>query len=151
MDPFTSLGVATNVITLVDFAGKLISRCKEARNVVHGSSQTLNDIDYLTTGLDTALQRLQFQQIHPPIYSARSLLSNGRDVELHSLSQECRNVARELLDQVATFAVNSQSKRMDRARAMWRFIRFHGSIEDISARLDRYRQQLETRIIVSIR
>ena len=152
MDPFTALGVATNVIAIVDFSTRLISKCKEAYDAVHGQSQKIKDTEYLTSGLNDALQRLEYQKAQPSRYSAMSPLRNGAEGEnqLHAMSEACCKIGKQLLDQMAQLQ-GTRDGRLDRIKGIWRYFRFSKDIDETSSRLNDYKQQLEMHVIFSIR
>lgn len=49
MDPLTALGVASNIISVIDFSAKLASALRKAYAAAKGASEELDDISYLIT------------------------------------------------------------------------------------------------------
>lgn len=151
MDPLTALGLASNIVQLVDCASKALSKCVKiykGQLVEHTEAQKVAQI----------LQHLT-QDVEKTFASSKLDPQHRRDQELISICQQTGSVAHELV----TLLEKMRDKLKDKESLaehlkIWKSVRqlFQGIWEDeniwnLEKRLDRLRQSLSINILVSLR
>lgn len=147
MDPLTALSLAGTVVQFVDFSGKLISSSrqlytKDELDVHAQAALATNDIlDYTV--------KLRQKLIVP---DGTTTLSED-DLVLENICKECDNLAHDLLGRLDKLKVPKKGKK-----AMWvtigvalQSIWTKEELSGIQARLKDYRNQIDSRVIQSLR
>lgn len=78
LDPLTALGVASNVIQLVDFASKVLSKAKDLR--FHGTTVDNTRLEALTVDMVFLCENLQGSPLLTG--ASRKTLSKDEEVEI---------------------------------------------------------------------
>ena len=151
MDPLTALGVVSNVISLIDFGGKLIKIGKEAHTVVHGSSQQMDDVNTLTKALVNALSRVNCEEVQPQVPSEDQIFPPDSEAALQRILNGCIEISRKLLEKVASFRAQDTDSRGKRAVLKLQYLFSRGDIANMEKRLDEYQKQMDTHVLLSIR
>ena len=143
MDPFSALGLASNVVQFIDFGSKLISESHTIYKSASGSSTgsielelIYSDLNELTKGLQSATQ------------SNRQLLS-ADEAALRQLADSCSTVATELLNVVNTLKVdkNSKHRKWQSFRQAIKSVWKQADIDNLQKRLADFRAQLTLRLV----
>ncbi|KAH8790555.1 hypothetical protein F5882DRAFT_353638 [Hyaloscypha sp. PMI_1271] len=148
LDPITALSLASNVIQFVDFGSKLLSKTRELHKSTTGALSENIELETITSDLKVLNSRLQLPQLS-------QVSGNGLDESekaLVALSVKCTEIADELLgalDQLK--AGDDLNKKWGSFRLALKNIRRRDKIESIASRLEAFRQELESHILVSIR
>lgn len=148
MDPFTALGLASNVIQIVDFSCKLVSKGQEIYKSVDGTSvenvdteAVANDLDLLNTNLQRSLDASN---------NNNESLSKD-DQSLVNLCGKCSELARELQAKLDSLKVAGKHRRWKSARQALKSVSGKDGIEQIANRLAAYRDEINLNITVSLR
>ncbi|KAI0104316.1 hypothetical protein GGR51DRAFT_572770 [Nemania sp. FL0031] len=138
MEPLSALALSGNVLQFIESAVKLIS---EARQVCHSASGiTTSNRDAITVYED-------FRD------AAGSLLGNSiqsttaDDLAVASLADRCQELSEDLVKDLKNLQAKNPGSKREGLRIAWRALREKGELESMEKRLDRYRQQILTRII----
>lgn len=151
MEPLSALGVASNVIQFVDFAGKLISRTihiYRARTTRDDDEDDHSHLERITRHLaehnEAFKESLDMQQISQPA----KLSSADRDIL--RICTECEQITTKLLtalDKLRSEKVTVWNSFVDALRAVWS----EGDIQTLRQTLDSYRQQISLYLLASVR
>ena len=145
MDSFTAIGLAANVIQLVDFGARLLSGAHEIYHSTTG--QLVEHVELLD--IAESLSRLS-ENILPALLDPQSRYTDEK--EIRSIAVAAKAVADELV------AVIQNLKLTDGPKRKWRSFRQalatlwnKDKIENLQSRLERLRSQLSTQILAHIR
>jgi hypothetical protein len=139
MDPLTAVGLAGNIITFVDLSTKVLSRAKELYNSASGSTSENDELESLTKSLKDLADRTRRQA---PNNSQHGRLNITSESVLDNLSQQCIQVADELLDMLDSVKVKGDGRGLKSAiqavKTAWK----QDDIDGLQRRLDRISKQL---------
>jgi hypothetical protein len=147
MDPLTALSLASAVVQFVDFGIKVFSKGNEIHQSATGSSVENTEINDNTETLHTLLQNIQDSQ--PNIPSGTKLPSEQES--LNRLVWSCRNLGNRLLDLTEKTSAGPNAGRWKSVGAAVSAVWSAKDIMETARRLDRYRDQLNFNIVVSLR
>ena len=139
MDPVTALGIASNVIQFVEFAGKLISRSSRYYRSADGSDLEYTEIVAAASNLEKLAGTVQKSTVN-----AASRI-NKVDVAQQGLldaSRQCQRIAQEMTDVLSTLMKPGQQNRWNSIRQAFRAIWSEEKIDKLSVRLSHAREQL---------
>ncbi|KAH7123067.1 hypothetical protein EDB81DRAFT_226172 [Dactylonectria macrodidyma] len=146
MDPFTSLSIATSVITIVDLAAKLIVTGRE----IHKSGSTLENEQAKCLSMD-------LRQLITTLHSTMKIAPSAetlRDEEqkLINLGDETAAVADELA-LVLEYVEQCGGKRqtLKSVRQALRATAMRKKVSDIMNKLDSFKNELVLRLVVSLK
>ncbi|KAJ8130876.1 hypothetical protein O1611_g2747 [Lasiodiplodia mahajangana] len=140
MEAFATLSFVGNVIQLVEVSSKLVKTAIELRNSAAALPNDINDVIAIRNSLASMLQRIETTA---PIYSEH-------DRDLAALASNCRRVCGELLDQVNHIKGKGDSSKTGAFGVAWRTLTDGGKLNSIQQKLDRYRSQILTHIVVML-
>lgn len=138
MDPLTAFSLACGIIQVVDFGSRAVKTCRELHK--DGSSSANEDLEEMAkhlTGLRTRL----------------SLPDPGQhnQDELLDLGSKCSDTTQALMTELQKLKVNDRHKKRQvfgkTIKTLWK----KGAIDEIEKRLDRYREILDTRVLLDLR
>ena len=151
MDPATSFGLAVNVITLIEFTGKLARRSYDA---IQGNSDELNDVETSAERIQSSLEQLAAQDQSSPAGSqAAAFQSQSYDASLQQISQDCRHIAQEPIQKLRAIRAPKDAGRTAKFKAGLKAVQeiVTHRYKDLDDRSDRYRRQLDSQILIGIR
>jgi ankyrin repeat protein len=151
LDPLTALGLAGNLIQVIQFSYDIVSEGNKIYNdsgSVHGQNKTAEEV---ATDLSELTQNLKAKQEEWRVAHGRTSLEPD-ETRLRNLCDRCVEVAYELQIQLNKLkAKDGRGKRLKSYKqaliSVWR----KDDIEEIAARLKRYQQELDTRVLLGIR
>ena len=147
MEPLAALSVAANVLQVVDFSARIVSKTSELYNSAHG--QLVQHTDITTTTSDLHRLTLKLSESIAP-QNVPTVLSED-DQALHVLCKGCIDVSQELqagLNELRVKGVPSKWKSLRKAlKTIW--TKEH--ISELQSRLASYREQLDSRILVGLK
>lgn len=165
MDPITALSVSASIVQFVDFSVKLVSKGYEIYRAPDGALQENLTIEILTADFRKCSDKI-LESIQPSVNltSSEKMLLDERQTDettsivinelaLKEICYGCDEVAKELLAKLERLKFREGS-RYRIAKSVRQTLKLVWSKEDIDAtsqRLKNYREQLNTRILVSIR
>jgi hypothetical protein len=145
MDPFTALGVASNVIQIVEFSSRLISRTREIYHSRDGQLQDHVILDDAATNLSALVTELRSIEVPKPKEQTAA------DRQLIQLRQDCRTIARELHDQLERVRAQGGHQKWQSVYQAIKSVYSENRIAAIQSRLDNIRKQLDTVLLVTLR
>ena len=138
MEALVIVGLVSNVVQFVDFAGELVSKTHEIYSSVDGVSKDHADIEYVAEKTRALAETLK--------------LSNpSADPELLQLCTECSRIADELLDALTKSQVNGKHTRFKSARQALRSVWSKEKISKIQRTLSNFRHELNLHICSKLR
>lgn len=151
LDPLTALGLAGNLIQVIQFSYDIVS---EGNKIYNDSSSVLDQnktAEEVATDLSELTQNLKAKQEEWRVAHGRTALEPD-ETRLRNLCDRCVEVAYELQIQLNKLkAKDGHGKRLRSYKqaliSVWR----KDDIEEIAARLKRYQQELDTRVLLGIR
>lgn len=112
-DPFTSLnaiGLAGNVAQFIDYALKIVSKCKEAYKSVDGVTDEKLNIERMTDELLASSKKLSGSLAHCRA-EPNDPAAIDEDAGLIAIAQSCEKIAGSLLNLRITFKVEPSTLR----------------------------------------
>ena len=153
VDPLTTLGVAANVIQLLAFAGNLLSKGREIRDAAYGAPVAQRELEMVT-------ESLRQLSVNVPHFRTRKVVAKSEgddaltqiDRELSELCNGCHEVSVELVKALKTLRSPSVSTgHFTSLYQAFRYVLSEGKLDDISKRIETFRRQIDTTLLVSIR
>ena len=145
LDPGSALSLACNIIQIVDFSLKAVSKFRELYDDgVSSENRELEDMAVHLKGL-----RAKLVTVDPTTRQSRHVYFD--DKELQALAEECCATADELTAELDTLKVSGPHKRRQAVRKLFRSIRRKSVVRGIQVKLDGYQKVLDTRILVDLR
>lgn len=141
MDPLTAVGLAGNILTFIDLSSKVILRAKELYESGSGATAENNELEELTKNLKDLADRTQRKPFGTPGSSKFSLSITGEKI-LNSLSQQCIQVADELLEILESVKFKSDGRTLKSAIQAVKTVWKQDNIDATQRRLDRISKQL---------
>ncbi|KAK6833291.1 hypothetical protein PG987_007985 [Apiospora arundinis] len=99
MDPLTAFGLATNILTFVEFSGKLLADSRAVYKSGAGASARSLDLEFIAT----------------QIKKRRSQIPSGlsEEAELHDLCERCNIVGGNLLDAIKKLKIKGKHRKWE--------------------------------------
>lgn len=145
MDPLTALGLASNVIQLVDFSLKTLTKFRELCN--DGVSTENKELEDMAVCLKVFRNHLTAAD--PTTGRSKDLFDDDRD--LQALAVKCCETADELTAELDTLKSSNSRRKLEAIKKTYRTIRRKSIVEKMQRKLDGYRQILETRTLINLR
>jgi hypothetical protein len=153
LDPISALGLAANVVQFIDLGLKVVSKGQQIYQSQSGLALNFQDLRSIADDV-----HLVSGQIKRSLEStSRTGLRSPEDQALESLSNECLKAARELNGTLDTFTLERPKDGKETVR-MWKSVRqalksvWHkDKVDEMAERLRGFRDQLDSRILVSLK
>ncbi|ORY14588.1 hypothetical protein BCR34DRAFT_479383 [Clohesyomyces aquaticus] len=152
MEPLTALSLASSIIQIVDFTGKIISRSKEIYRSADGVLETV-------TVLEQAANQLQEMSADlkagPPDLSEEEMKyqkpMSASERQLLQLSQEAKDISEEIVQAVNKIKVKGSKKAWKSVEQALRSVWSQKEMSALETRLDTLRKQIDTALLFSLR
>ncbi|PWY72732.1 hypothetical protein BO83DRAFT_361508 [Aspergillus eucalypticola CBS 122712] len=132
MDPLTAAGLASSIISFVDFTTQVISRCEKLYRSASGATTENLELEDLATNI----RRL-----------AEETRSTKEDEILESLSSQCIGVSDELIALLNSVKVKSDRRGWASIHQALKSVWKQSDIDDLQQRLNRIQAQLYNRLV----
>jgi ankyrin repeat protein len=155
LDPINALSLASNVVQVVDFSIKLVSKGYNIYKSADGALVENQDTEAVAIDL-----RMVNAKLSQSLYRARQTKTSpfgdtddADDQALERLSESCSEVAEELILRLRKLKIQPGGKNREwkSVRQALKTVWSKQELNDAAARLKLYRDQLNTRILVSLR
>jgi hypothetical protein len=171
MDPMTSLSLCANLIEVLNFSIKLVTKGVHIYKAADGALAENYDTEVLAIDLQNSNATLT-QYLYGSETKSKSIISasstitlvesspalvpsdpDENDQELIDLCEACNKIAQELVAKLSRLKVQPGTRHREwkSARQALKSVWSKGEIDAVAARLKQYRDQLNTRILVSLR
>lgn len=151
LDPLTALGLAGNLIQVIQFSYDIVS---EGNKIYHDASGILTQnkaVEEVSSDLANLTETLKTKQDEWRVAHGRTAL-DPEELRLRNLCDRCVEVAFEL--QIQLNKLKAKEGRAKRLRSykqalisVWR----KDEVEELEKRLERYQKELDTRVLIGIR
>ncbi len=145
MDPLTALSLASNVIQVVDFSIRLVS--KGFKIYKDGSLAENIDAEVISQSLKSLNGKLQ--------RSVQDSKCGGplteEDQSLMGLCANCESIANELLTRFGRIEGTSKHRKWKSARQALKSVTNKDDLELLARRLDRYRSAINLHVTITLR
>ncbi|GLB08902.1 hypothetical protein AtubIFM57258_004811 [Aspergillus tubingensis] len=132
MDPLTAAGLASSIISFVDFTTQVISRCEKLYRSASGATTENLELEDLATNI----RRL-----------AEETRCTKEDKILESLSSQCISVSDELIALLNSVKVKSNRRGWASIHQALKSVWKQSDIDDLQQRLSRIHAQLYNRLV----
>ena len=132
VDPFTALGVAGNIINLVDFAWKLFSGAYAIYRSESGTSDKNSVLEVLARDVS--------------LLSGAVIAEEAHSQDLQILATESKRVAKQILGALETLKVNGPNSRWASLKVALKEIWNHREIDDLETTLSRLQAQITAHV-----
>lgn len=126
LDPFTSIGLASNIIDFLNFSFKLISETKTIYNSASGNIAEHASLSAIAADLRDYCEDLGES-------SARGAAKV--DPEIGSIASECGDVAEELIGVVTRIQAKREHSKWESFKAAWRAYYHEDEIRRLASRV----------------
>jgi hypothetical protein len=148
--PAPPIDLARSIIQLTTFASDIICRSREIYRSEEGVVVQQSELETISRNL---------QELASNVSRSGGILNTGRyggpddeyGPQLHELCQGCERVSSELLEAIHDLRLKGEHKRWKSFRQALKSIRSEVIINELAKRLDRYRCQLDTILLFSVR
>ena len=152
VDPLTTLGLAANVIQLLTFTGSLLSKGREIRDAAYGAPVAQRELETVTE----SLRQLSANLILPETGNRASIRKKGAPMqterELSELCDGCLGVSDELLKALKALRNSgATASHFISIYQAFRYVLSESKMNDMSKRVETFRRQIDTTLLVSIR
>ncbi|KAI9663972.1 MAG: Ankyrin-2 [Bathelium mastoideum] len=144
LDPVTAIGLATNVAELVELSWKIVSKSRDICK--HGALPEHRDMKTVTTDLQNVNNKL-LGLLHQA-EKDQGLTDN--DEALRQLCESSNKIATQLTGRLKSIDPGDECPSWKSIRHALKSVWIKSELDDTSARLQAYRSQLNTRILVSL-
>ena len=145
MDPLCVLGVAANVVQLINFGGRLVSNFIEIYDAVDGPSSANRKLEKITVNLKSLCEELS----RPSQNSEYKAID--AELALVPLSQSCQSLCNEILSSLQPLKANNLHGKRGSLRQASNCLLKEKAIRRYMDRLDNYRREIATHLVFIIR
>ncbi|KAI9679715.1 MAG: hypothetical protein M1822_007321 [Bathelium mastoideum] len=147
MEAIAALGIASNIIQFVDFSLKVVSKGNHIYRSNDGSLAEHNDLELVTNDL-LILQKGIEQSLTAP--SLNDSDEDGDKKAMKALLLASDKSAKNLLQRLNMVKAQGRFRRWKSLRQALKSIWSKKEIEELSSRLSMFRDELQTRTIISL-
>ncbi|KAK9799927.1 putative NACHT domain-containing protein [Seiridium cardinale] len=145
MDPVTAFGIASNVIALIDFASKLVSKtCR----IYFGAGTDLEQ-NAIFEGISKDLTELANESVHWTSSNAREKLSTA-ERQLDTLSHEAQAVSKRLLSATTRLLSMPRTTKWESFVQALACVWSESEVKQLEQDVDRIRKQLDTTLLMCL-
>ena len=145
MDPLTALNLASNVIQVVDFSIRLVSKGVQ----IYKDGRLLKNVDAKQT--TQSLKELN-GKLERSIQDSRCGGSlSEEDQSLIRLCSSCESIANELLRRFGQIKVTGKHRKWKSARQALKSVTSKNEVEELARKLGMYRSEIILNVTVSLR
>jgi hypothetical protein len=148
LDPMTALSLVGNIIQVIDFSAKLVTKGHELNKSADGASVGNAELELIANDLQELHGRLKSSQVA----QTSTIRLAGSDIALQKLSEQCSGVAEELIDTLENLKVHGTAHRRWKSfRQALKGLLKTEEVDAIAKRLQNLREELSLHILVSMR
>jgi len=155
LDPLTALSLASNIVQMVDFAGRVVAKCRHIH--IHGELPEHHELEIVTADLSRLSAKLKAQD-RVPAPSQKQLkdeseaqrTQRAKDSALAELSTTCIKISDELLDRLFKYKVPDGISRTkwksfrEALEQVWK----KKDLDELASRLAEIRNQMTFHVLV---
>ena len=145
MDPLTAIGLAGNLLQFIEFAAKIISKGNRIRQSADGLLEEYHDLEIVTSDL------LVLQAKIKPVPDAANNFHSDEDHEMHNLLDASNELASKLLTRLNMAKAQGRYRSWKSLRQALKSVTSKDEVEYMARRLNTFRDEFQTRVLVSLR
>jgi len=141
MDPLAAIGLVGNIITFIDYSGKVLSTARRLYESTSGATEENSELESLAKNLKELANNTQRRPANIPQEGRFGPSTTGETV-LNKLSQQYLQVADELLETLDSVKVKGYGRNRKSAVQALKTMQKQDHIDGLQRRLDRISSQL---------
>jgi hypothetical protein len=145
MDPLTAIGLAGNLLQFIELATKIISKGNRIRQSADGLLEEYHDLEIVTRDLLVLQAKLK------PVPDAADNFHSDEDREMNDLLDASNELASKLLTRLNMAKAQGRYRGWKSLRQALKSVTSKDEVEDMARRLSTFRDEFQTRILVSLR
>lgn len=152
MDPFTALSVASNVVSFVEFVGKIFSSTRTVYQAFNHDAGRCFDLESITDTLQT-LNRGLVDSLEDSRSNQQSDQNDiaAKNRQILALCHDCNRVGDELLGALSGLKLQAKSSLWGSFRIALSSVLSADKVSDLQSRLDGFRSQISMWMLVAVR
>lgn len=145
MDPFTSLGLAGNIVQFVDFGWRLFHAAGEISSSALGSTYENQELGHIATHLQALCKKLRDSSRSDPVTG----LSESADPELLTLARNCKSTGENLLMALQSLQAkdDGKAKRWKSFRVALKSVWKKKDIDSMCTLLEKYKSSVTLHLV----
>jgi hypothetical protein len=148
LDPLTAVSLAGTVVQFLDFSAKLVEKGHQIYRSEQGALSENLEIELVTADLFNMIPDLQKCAF---VEDASASVAVEQQRALQDTILGCETISKELLVKLQKLKVNNKTTRAWKSfRQALKSVTQKGEIDDIAKRLERYREQLKLKVLISL-
>jgi hypothetical protein len=147
LDPLSALSVAGNVVQFTEFTINLLSKSRKIFKSEEGALIENLELEAVTRNLAELSGRIRETF---PSQTQEQMLTYD-DVSLKNLCDSCISTAEELLAVLRKLRLQGRHEKWTSFRNALKTMLSENELNDLSRKLERYRRQLDTQLLASLR
>jgi hypothetical protein len=152
LDPATSVGLAGSIIQIIVFVKRVIDRSQELHRSANGTLVHHQELSTLVKSFESHLYELEQQnRTHECSDSVAEGCVDDSGINLEMLSCGAQGVLSQLLDALRSVRSHSRNEKWNSVRQALKTVIRESKINELETRLDRYRTQIDTAMLLSLR
>jgi hypothetical protein len=145
MESLAALGLASNILQVVDFSSRIISKAHELRHSATGLVEEHSILDNAARNLTDLYDELYERSV--PLGAKHS----DADQQLRKLQDDSQEIARSILAELNRVKLSSKPKTWHSIYLALNGVLGHKRIYDLTKRLEGIRKEVDTTLLFSIR
>ncbi len=144
MEPLAALSIASSIVQFVDFGLKILSKARD----IHRDGSIVEHKDLLTVAEDV---KDHTTRLNKEVSSIPAGALSDEEKALQELCQGCLVVAEEITNALDKMVLKGDRSKLKSFRTAFKAAWGKDRLSELKARLDLYNQQIDRRVLVSIR
>ena len=153
MEPISAFSLASGVIQIVDFAGRILSKSHEIYASAEGTIEEHDFLEHSVKNLDelsTSLSKLLLEELERQKLQG-GLKTKPVDRQLVLLCKDCHDVTAKLLAEIDKLKLKGPHSKLKSVQQALRHVGSQPHIQNLKNKLDDIRSQVDTVLLVSLR
>lgn len=150
-DPASAIGLAASLVQFLAFASGLLKTSKQIYRSVDGSTDATAKFDIITRSLQELTNEIISEEQNFDLGMGSTRNGTVAEKELLQLSHRCKEVTAELLSALKSL---KGKKGIGHWKSFWQALRFvwnENKINALAPKMEQYRRQIDTALLMSIR
>lgn len=141
MDPIGAIGLAASLVSIVDFANKVVKKTYEVCKSASGATTENIHIDTMVSDLQKLTEGV-----------GRETMGNSvHEIALKELSVKCENVATEVIQLLNKLKIDGQHSAWKSFKVSINSMRKSREIDELQKRLGQYRSEILIRLTLVLK
>ena len=146
MDPVSALGVAMNIITIIDVASRVLFEAAELAKAKDGFSAESRAAEDVAADVQLLTQRLATSE-NDWLAKHQNQTLDSNEQELRQITNGCQQVATQLCNKLRGLRAHGRYQSLTAIRSALKLVWERNEIEKCKTRLQMYREAMNSRIL----